>query len=482
MFRLAPAVVVIAIAATGAPQPADERIAAIESALYPFVIVRGETLETTPLAERMRQLGIPAVSVAVIDGGELAWAKAYGFADKDENVPATAETLFQAASISKPVAALAALKLVEDDRLDLDANVNDVLTAWRIPDDEFTVDRKVTLRRLLNHSAGTTVWGFSGYENGVEIPSTIEVLDGAGNSEAVRVFKAPGESWRYSGGGYTVLQRLLTEVTNEPFPDVMTKLVLGPLAMMSSTYEQPLPSAWRSRAASGYDGAGVRVSGRWRVHPEMAAAGLWTTPTDLAKYIVEVQRAYAGNGRVLSAATARAMLEPGMNDHGLGPIIEGAGRRFGHSGVNAGFRAVFTAFIEGGSGVVVMTNSDNGTDFALQLIATIARAYAWPDLAPQEKTLAVLDASAYERLVGRYDVPQLGEVYEITYEGGRLYVKGKDKDADEWGPSDELRPESDLRFFEREYGTNYEFVVADGEVTGFMWLVGPGIRGQRVVE
>ena len=226
----------------------------------------------------------------------------------------------------------------------------------------------------------------------------------------------------------------------------------------------------------------MRISGRWRVHPEMAAAGLWTTPTDLAKYIIEVQRAYAGGGHVLSAATARTMLEPGMNDHGLGPIIEGKGLRFGHSGANVGFRAVFTAFIEGGSGVVVMTNSDNGTDLALQLIGSIARAYTWPDLAPQEKTLAVLDAPAYERLVGRYDMPQIGEVMEITYEGGRLYAKGKDKDAVEWNETDELLPESELRFFHREYGMSYEFFVADGAITGFLWHVGSGIRGQRVAE
>jgi CubicO group peptidase (beta-lactamase class C family) len=464
----------LTLGACDSGQTLDDRVAAIESAISSTIIIRGETPPAVSLEERMSRLNVPGLSVAVISDGEIEWAKAYGFADVEDQRRATTETLFQAASISKPVAAMAVLKLAEDGVVDLDQNVNDMLTSWQIPDNEFTVEQKVTLRGLLNHSAGTTVWGFAGYENGTDIPTTIDVLEGAGNSEAVRVWKEPGESWRYSGGGYTVMELLIGDALQQPFPQLMKEIVLEPLEMSSSTYEQPLPALFHERAASGYDTLGNRINGKWHVYPEMAAAGLWTTPSDLARYIIEVQQAYRGNGRILSESTTKMMLQAGMNDHGLGPIIQDPGLRFGHGGSNAGFKSSFTAFTEQGAGVIVMTNADNGAQLAEELILTIGQAYGWSGFAPEEKVVVNLDPGVYESLVGRYQLTDAPVVVDVTYDEGRLMAQATGEEAFE------LLPEGELLFFSRD-GLSVEFERTDSSVTA-MIVSGGAIRAERITQ
>ncbi len=220
------AFVLLAAACTAPPDAAEsdlpsaaDWISDVEGALLSAVVLEGEDLSGWTLAERMQYYDVPAVSVAVIEGGEIVWAKAWGVADTETGSPATVATLFQAASISKPVGALAALSLVEDGRLSLDAPINDYLTSWNLPDNEFTADSAVTLRGLLTHSAGTTVWGFPGYRKdepfgpGAVLATNAEVLDGEGNTDPVRVYKVPGTSWQYSGGGYTIMEQTLEDVT-----------------------------------------------------------------------------------------------------------------------------------------------------------------------------------------------------------------------------------------------------------------------------
>lgn len=436
----------------------SDRIAAIETAVSQPIIILDENLPAISLEERMRQLNVPAVSIAVISEGKLEWAKAYGFSDKEKDVLATTDTLFQAASISKPVAAMAALKLVQNGRINLDQNVNNFLQSWKIPDNEFTNDQKVTLRRLLNHSAGTTVWGFPGYASDIQPPSTIEILEGQGNTEAVHVWKEPGQNWQYSGGGYTVIELLMSDVLKQSFPQLMKSILLEPLDMRNSSYEQPLPITWHDRIASGYDETGNKITGLWHIYPERAAAGLWTTPSDLAQYIIEVQQAYRGNGRVLSEEMARTMLQAGINNHGLGPFIDGAGNRFSHGGSNAGFKSVFKAFTADGAGAIVMTNSDNGSQLAEELIFTIAREYGWHDLMPQTKKLVPISSETYKSLVGSYQSKDHLFVIEITYEESKLFIRVTG------GERQELLPEAELIFFARS-GLHVEFVRDNGIVT-----------------
>ena len=268
----------LAATAGFAATPPPPVIASMEHSITPPVVIHGEQHSPVSLTTRMSQPHVNAVSIAVILYGKLDWARAYGFADKERNIAATPDTLFQAGSISKPLTALAALKRVDVGELDLDRNVDDYLKSWKLPDNEFTTTHKVTVRNILNHTAGLTVWGFPGYSRDTKMPSTVEVLDGKGNTPAIRVWKQPDLSWRYSGGGYTILQLLLSEQSGMSFPALMRDSVLKPLKMNHSTYEQPLPEALRAMAASGYDRNGKKVEGDWHVYPEMAAAGLWTTP------------------------------------------------------------------------------------------------------------------------------------------------------------------------------------------------------------
>ena len=330
------------------------------------------------VADRMAELGVPGVSVAVLVDGEIAWARGYGLADVESGRPVTPNTLFQAASISKPVAALAALRLVESGRVDLDGDVNAYLTSWRVPDNAFTEQGPVTLRGLLTHRAGLTVWGFPGYGPDEEAPDGPGVLDGRGNTDPVRVYKTPGESWRYSGGGYTVMQQLVADMAGKPFAAVMREEVLDPIGMSRSTYEQPIPPERQDDIATGYRSDGERVPGGWHTYPEQAAAGLWTTPSELALYAREMQRAWKGEStRVLGEALAREMLTPDADDWGLGPAISEDGERFRHGGSNQGFRCTFAAYIDGDDGVFVMTNSDSGSELAAEIAITVAQAYGW---------------------------------------------------------------------------------------------------------
>jgi CubicO group peptidase (beta-lactamase class C family) len=261
----------------------EARISRIENGLVPS---KGAEAGPQPLAGRMAALNVPGVSIAVFDDYRIVWARGYGVADAETGTKTTIETLFQAASISKPVAAAAALRLVERRQLRLDEDVNGKLKSWKVRENGFTGPNKVTLRHLLTHSGGLTVHGFRGYAAGERVPTLLQVLNGEqpANSVGIEVDLPLGSRWRYSGGGFCVMQQLLVDELGKPFPEIMQELVLRPAGMTSSTYEQPLPDALRSRAATGHRRNGRPVNGRWHTYPEMAAAGLWATPEDLARF------------------------------------------------------------------------------------------------------------------------------------------------------------------------------------------------------
>ena len=441
-------------------QEIAQHIAAVENALLPQVLIEGEEPVTATLAERMEHHNVPGVSIAVFNGGEIEWVRAYGMADVAAGRPVTERTLFQAASISKPVAATGMLTLVEEGVLDLDRDVNTWLTSWHVPANDLLLEEPVTLRRLVTHTAGMTVHGFPGYARGVAVPNTVGVLDGEGNTDPITVDAIPGSSWSYSGGGYTVMQLVVADVTGRPFPEVMRERVLEPAGMTESTYEQPLPESRHMQAATAYDSDGEPVEGTWHTYPEMAAAGLWTTPSDLARWAMAIQRSYAGGDGVLSQDMAREMLEPGMNDWGLGPAIHSSGEYFQHGGSNEGFRCAFVAFLDGGGGVAIMTNSDNGGDILGEILATLAVEYGWSVLQPEERVVAEIDPAIYEEVAGEY-MMETNSV-TITVEDGRLWVEVS------WEPGrNELLPESETEFFSRGDGTELTFIREGGRVVAF---------------
>jgi CubicO group peptidase (beta-lactamase class C family) len=368
----------------------DQHILSVENGLMPAEIAKGAPIPKWTIAERMAHYNVVGVSVAVIDNYAIHWAKGYGSLAKDGTRPITTETLFQAGSISKPVAATAALHLVEAGRLSLDEDVNRKLKSWHVPENEFTRDQKVTLRRILSHSAGLTVHGFPGYAVGDPIPTLIEILDGKppANTPAIRVDLVPGSTERYSGGGYTIMQLLLTDVTGERFPELLENTVLAKIGMQHSTYRQPLPPDWASNAASGYRQNGDPVAGQWHIYPEMAAAGLWTTASDLARFAIEIQKSREGrSNRVLSREMTTQMLTRQIDGAGLGLMLGGTDQapRFSHGGADEGFQALMMATLDSGKGAVVMANSDNGVQLAQEIVLSIAAEYGWPDYKPRER-------------------------------------------------------------------------------------------------
>jgi CubicO group peptidase (beta-lactamase class C family) len=467
---LLPLALVLTLAACqSAPLDVEQDIAAIESSLLPVFRVQGEIQPPATVEQRMQEHNVPGMSVSVYIDGELAWAKGYGIADKESGRPVTTQTLFQAASISKPVSATAAHDMAEDGLLDFDEDINAYLTSWTLPANEFTETEKVTIRRITNHTAGTTVWGFPGFARSSAIPDPVGVVSGIGNTDPVLVYKTPGESWQYSGGGYTVMQIAMSDVAGAAFQDVLADRVLGPMGMTSSTYEQPLPKALWDRAATGYFAGGDEVQEKWRVYPMQAAGGLWTTATDLGRWAVDIQRAYAGaGGTVLERETVGEMLIPGDSNFGLGPALFAEGTQFGHGGANAGFRSALVAAVDGSFAVAVVTNSNSGGSLHTELLNAIFDYYEWPGREVETRVPVEITDEELDRLAGTYEGYGVGRI-SVAVSNGQLVVEaGKSVDVPIY-----LRPESPTRFFGATFGQIVEFDVEDGQATGLR------MRGSR---
>jgi CubicO group peptidase (beta-lactamase class C family) len=336
----------------------------------------GQPPQSMPLDQARRVLNIPSVGISVVDDGKIAWTTVVG-----GQAPGT---LFQAASLSKFVTAVAVMRLVQQGQLDLDLGVNTYLKSWRLPDQSQAENGKVTLRRLLSMTAGISVPGYLGYPPGAPLPTLSEILNGSppANSQPVTVVTPPGHAYAYSGGGYEIIQAVIQDVTGQPFATAMKTLVLEPAGMTSSIFAQPLPENLVARAASGHLQDGRALPGGWRVVPELAAGGLWSTPDDLAKLLISLTQALKGESTpLLSPDTARTMLvrqPPGP--YGLGAAISGEGeaRVLMKRGQNIGYQAFLILFPFRGQGMVVMTNSDNGTTLANALVRRAGQIYHWP--------------------------------------------------------------------------------------------------------
>ena len=384
------------------------------------------------LADRMARCGVPGVGLALIVDAEVALERGYGVLEVEKPEPVTATTRFQACSISKPVAVLGMLLLVERGVLDLDADVNDVLTSWRVPPNASWQPR-VTLRQIASHTAGLTVSGFPGYAAGAPMPTLPQILTGSApaNTAGVRVDTLPGLQFRYSGGGTTVLQLVVEEVTRRPFPDLMRELVLEPLGMHASDYAQPLSKGLQSEAATAHRADGTALAGRWHLYPELAAAGLWTTPGDLARFAVGVRRAAAGEpDAILGADLSTTMLGRqvrstsrmgGLDSVGLGLFVGGEPEPmlFGHSGSNEGFRCHLLAHRDAGWGVVVMTNGDRGNVLVQEILNVLGRTLGWRDYeasAPPE----LLPDDDLSLLAGTYEGEEPGIMVAVARAGSGL--------------------------------------------------------------
>jgi CubicO group peptidase (beta-lactamase class C family) len=440
------ALAVLSILSAAEPAPDAARIARVENGLLPPARIAGAKSEPWTLAARLAFYKVPGVSIAVIDGGTLSWARGYGLARAGDDAPVTPDTLFQAASISKPVAAAAALTLVDAGQLALDTDANVRLTSWKIPaSPAAAAGQPVTLREILSHTAGFNVHGFDGYAAGAPRPTLLQVLDGVrpANSEPIRLTLPPGSQWRYAGGGYCVAQQLLIDVTREDFPTVMRQRVLTPAGMTASTFEQPLPASLGPRATAGHRSDGQRVEGDAHIYPEMAAAGLWTTPSDLARFALSLQHSFAGEPGLLSRDAARQMFTPPLagSNYGLGIGVEGDGENFqlSHNGGNEGFRCSLVAYPRAGRGAIVMTNSDNGGPLINEILRALSREYGWPDYHVVEKQTVALAPEAFDAFVGRYG--REDTTLAVFRSGSRYFMRLTGQSRTE------IFPQSDHEFF-----------------------------------
>jgi CubicO group peptidase (beta-lactamase class C family) len=443
---------------------ADRQIA-VEHNLRYLTTFKGHLMEPgMSIRSQMRYHHVPGVSIAVIRHGRVEWAKGYGVASL-RGRPVTVDTLFNAASMSKPLTAMAVLKLVQEKKLSLDSDVNSYLKLWKIPNNKYTVRHKVTVRELLNHTSGIGTHNSEVLSRGEKIPSILEMLNGTPPAAIVpvRVETEPGSRFAYSNGAYLVLQLLISEVTGESFGRYLQDTVLTPLQMSHSTFTTLLSASLAANAATGYEEDGTTsIDPAHFVKPNAAAGGLWTTAVDYAKFIIELQKEYSGQSSlILNKDTARLMLNRGMgpsNDQywGLGIGIGGSTNRpyFEHGGSGI-FQTESVGYFDG-DGVVILTNGGGGAYLANEVLRSVAAVYHWPDFQTVEHSLADIDSSQFSKLVGTYDF------IRISMENHKLMAEipvGTRKQV--------LYPESAVRYFLRDTATTITFDLdSTGRPTG----------------
>ncbi|WP_298757900.1 beta-lactamase family protein [uncultured Psychroserpens sp.] len=393
----------------------------VETGLTTRIHIEGDS--TWSIEERMEHYGIPGVSIAVIHHGEIAWTKAYGVVDKESKVPVTEHTLFQAAATSMPVTAYGALRFVEQHKLDLDEDVNSYLKSWKVPENEFNKESKVTIRNLLNHSAGIYPRGTGSYSINEEIPTLVEILNGAfpATNEPITVNKEPGESVRFAYASYVPIQQMMLDVEEKTFPEIMHEFVLQPLEMNNSTFNQSLTKEQLAMAATGYLSDGSMVEGRRHISPSMASSGLWTTAEDYAKFITNVQQTLDGKyTKGLSKDLTELMGTPYGVDNSTWSFTLGLGFQLlnrkdeiylRHHGWNTGFYTEIVAHRDKGYGVVVMTNS-TFPEFNAEVIRSVAQTYNWDNYVPVYKKMKI-EQSLVDEITGRYESDNVTvEVFE----------------------------------------------------------------------
>ncbi len=332
--------------------------------------------------ERLASYGVPGAAVAIVRNGEIAWLEGYGTKLAGRDDPVDGDTVFSVGSVSKVINAVLILRLVAEGRVDLDTNVNEYLESWRVPGSRYNAEQDVTLRRILSHTAGFNVHGFADYPPGAELPTTVEILDGRrpAMNDAVRLMSTPGELMDYSGGGITVSQAVVEDVTGLSYAAAARRYVFEPLGMTRSTFVNPLPAS-HGNIARAHDERGrpTALPRGWEAMPEQAASGLWTSARDLARFLIAIND--EDSGAFLPRELRDDMLtrEP-QSWHGLGPRLNGAGttRVFHHGGANDSYRAWIEGHVESGDGLVVLTNGSEGAWLRSEIRKSVEDAFDWP--------------------------------------------------------------------------------------------------------
>jgi len=465
-------------------QGIEDQIKRVENGL-PEITQNGDTLQHS-LTEWMEKLAIPGISIAVIDDYKIIWAKGYGVTSKgSEKTPISPETIFQAGSIAKPVTALGILHYVDRGTFDLDADINSYLKSWTLPDGNMASTRKVTIRELLAHSGGISPGGFGGYGHTETLPDILQILSGKSpaRNNSAEIVGEPGIRVAYSGLGYTILQLALEDQLNKPFEKIMKESVLSPLELSNSAFKHDLPDEFSSKVALGHYYMGDVVPGGWDQYPEMAAAGLWSTPTDLAKLVVEVAKSKSGeSNQILSTETTKLMLATHKDHMGLGFIVKpDQDGYFAHAGLNNGYYSYFEMYADKGKGAVIMTNSNNGQLIWNLIFTSLAHEYNWPGT--NERSISDSYAKSIFKQVNNVESPRVeievdpailtnftgtyelapGFNFIITFEDDQLRMKLGDQ------RQLSLFPESKTKFFTKAVDAQLSFVMNDlGQTTSLI--------------
>jgi len=443
----------------GLSQSANSKIEQVENSLSPAVKVKGEPLWT--LEERMKHYNTPGISIAVIDNYQVDWAKAYGWADAKEKIPLTVSTPLQSASISKTINAVGILKLVESGKLDLSKDINEYLRSWKFPYSKESNSKAITLLHLLSHTAGLSTSGFDGYPKANKLPSLIQILDGKkpANSDAVRSRTEPGQSFRYSGGGIVITQLMIEDLTQKSYESYIQESILQALGMSNSFYT--IPKDLKTEVAAGHWANGERLKRKYHYYPEQAPAGLWATPLDLSLLIIELQKALDGKSdKLLTQETAALMMKPALenNPSALGTFIDNkqGALYFQHSGSNEGFKCQYYGSMEGGKGVIIMTNGEN-FNLIPEVLRSVATVYNWKNFVSDKvRTIAKVEEADLKKYDGTYHF-NLESALRIQHEGDQLFLFTSS------GNKIELYPESPDFFFMRVVDEQVEFTEEDGE-------------------
>ncbi len=480
-YRLSTLVLLLLTTLTGyAQNNTKENIAKVENGLFAPVQIEGE--KTWNILDRMAFYKTPGLSVAVMQNYRLVWAKGYGFANDSSKTPVTAQTLFQAGSISKSLNAVGVLKLAEEKKIDLYADINTLLKNWQFPYDSLSKGKKITMANLLSHTGGINLSGFGGYLPGKPLPTIVQVLNGEKPANSPRIHSAfePGLRPEYSGGGIIISQQIVMDITGQDYAAYMQQAVLKPLGMNNSTFSQPPSGINEAMLATGYNIAGNPIPGKYRIFPEQAAAGLWTNPTDLAKFVIGIQLAYEGkSAKLLNRQSAALMLTPYQNKMGIGLgtfiNVKDSTKYFSHPGATVGFQSIYYGSLQGGNGVVVMLNSGS-QQLVTEVVNSVAKVYGFKDLYhPNIKKLAPMPAAdVLQTYTGQF---QLGpnRVLTILLEDAHLYVRMQGE------MKRELFAEEANKFFLRELPYELEFVKdADGIVNLVLYADGQKVETKRV--
>lgn len=456
----------------------NEQIGRVETSLSGGLIVDGKLYT---LSERMKHYNVAGLSVAVVDNYQIVWAKGYGYADKKEGRNVTVNTMFEPGSISKSINAIGMLKLAQQGKLDLYQDINQYLVNWKFPYDTASHGKVITTAQLLTHTAGLSVHGFPGYRRDSMIATVTDILDGRApsNTEAVRSLAEPGTGPRYSGGGILITQQMLTDLTKQSYEQYMHEQVLTPLGMSNSSYNQPPAANQKRNLATGYKSNGSEVPGKYFVYPEKAAAGLWTTPTDICKYMIDIQQAFQGNSsKVLSQEMVKLHVMPYKNDVAMGTYQQNRNgeKYFDHTASNEGFSGLFIGGLTNGKGAAIFVNSDDAT-IAFELVNSIALAYNWKGFnKPEEITTVLVNDTLTSNYIGFYIIN--GTLAEIKKEKDGLYY---------WidGLNSKMHFTSEKAFRNVEFPIAQTFVFdSAGAVTGFSRKINGQLRApaQRITS